>query len=164
MTNWIENYTLHSTQLHNSSYLKPPTDKPSTTENARINRIFCNNWITLPTEDSMLYIYATATIIVVLQGLGLLACSGSQSIFWMYRTVGRTPWTGNQPEARPLPTHRTPQHRKKQTHIHASSGIWNHNPSVWVAKDSMCLTPLSHWDQLSTYMHEGISRSFQTES
>jgi hypothetical protein len=39
-------------------------------------------------------------------------------------TVGRTPWTGDRPDARPLPsTHRTTQHRKTRTHIHASSLI-----------------------------------------
>jgi hypothetical protein len=30
-------------------------------------------------------------------------------------TVGRTPWTGDQPVARPLPTHRTTQTQNKHT-------------------------------------------------
>jgi hypothetical protein len=30
-------------------------------------------------------------------------------------TVGRTPWTGDQPVARPLPTHRTTQTQNKRT-------------------------------------------------
>jgi hypothetical protein len=30
-------------------------------------------------------------------------------------TVGRTPWTGDQPVARPLPTHRTTQTQDKRT-------------------------------------------------
>jgi hypothetical protein len=30
-------------------------------------------------------------------------------------TVGRTPWTGDQPPARPLPTHRTTQTQNKRT-------------------------------------------------
>jgi hypothetical protein len=30
-------------------------------------------------------------------------------------TVGRTPWTGDQPVARPLPTHRTAQTQNKRT-------------------------------------------------
>jgi hypothetical protein len=64
-------------------------------------------------------------------------------------TVGRTPWTGDQPGARPLTMHRTTQHRKTRTHIHASSGFRNHDPSVWAAEDSPCLRPLGHWDQLS---------------
>jgi hypothetical protein len=38
-------------------------------------------------------------------------------IFLILYTVGRTPWTGNQPVARPLPTHRTTrtQHKLTQT-------------------------------------------------
>jgi len=36
--------------------------------------------------------------------------------------------------------HRTAQHRKLQTHIHA------HDPSVWADEDCMCLRQCSHWD------------------
>jgi hypothetical protein len=32
-------------------------------------------------------------------------------------TVGRTPWAGDQPIARPLPTHRTTQTQNKRTQI-----------------------------------------------
>jgi hypothetical protein len=35
-------------------------------------------------------------------------------------TVGRTPWTGDQPVARPLPTHRTTQTQNKCTHTSMS--------------------------------------------
>jgi energy-coupling factor transporter transmembrane protein EcfT len=76
-------------------------------------------------------------IIIIFQGLGLLACSSSEFIFWnlgIYCTVGRTPWTGHRPDARPLPTH-----RKTRTHIHASSGIRTHDPSVLAVEDSTCL-------------------------
>jgi hypothetical protein len=34
---------------------------------------------------------------------------------FLNRTHGRTPWTGNQPVARPLPTHRTTQTQNKRT-------------------------------------------------
>jgi hypothetical protein len=37
--------------------------------------------------------------------------------------VGRTPWTGDQPVARPLPAHRTAQTQKKHTDIRTSSVI-----------------------------------------
>jgi len=87
----------------------------------------------------------------VFQRLGLLTWPSSEFIFWNlwnYWTDGRTPWTGDQPDARPVPTHRTTQQRKMQTHIYASSGIWIHDPIVWAAKDSKCLRPLGHWDQL----------------
>jgi hypothetical protein len=35
--------------------------------------------------------------------------------FLILYTVGRTPWTGDQPVARPLPTHRTTQKQNKRT-------------------------------------------------
>jgi hypothetical protein len=46
--------------------------------------------------------------------------------FLVLYTVGRTPWTGDEPVARPLPTHRT---------IHALSGIRTDDPSVRAGED-----------------------------
>jgi len=45
---------------------------------------------------------------------------------------GRTPWTGDRSIARPLYLRRTAQqtNKKTRTHIHASSGIRSHDPSV----------------------------------
>jgi hypothetical protein len=40
--------------------------------------------------------------------------------------------------------HRTKQHRKTRTHIHASSWIRTHDPSVREAEDSRYLRPLGH--------------------
>jgi hypothetical protein len=36
----------------------------------------------------------------------------------VFYTDGRTPWTGDQPVVRPLPTHRTTQTQNKRTHRH----------------------------------------------
>jgi hypothetical protein len=44
--------------------------------------------------------------------------------------------------------HRTTQHRKKRTHIHASSGIRTLDPIVRAVEDSTCLRPRGHWDRL----------------
>jgi len=52
---------------------------------------------------------------------------------WIYCRVGRTPWTGDRPDARPLPSHRTTQHSKTRTHVHTWSGIRTHDPSVQAA-------------------------------
>jgi hypothetical protein len=44
---------------------------------------------------------------------------------YSFFTVGRTPWTGDQPVTRPLPAHRTTQTQNKRIHtpnIHALSG------------------------------------------
>jgi hypothetical protein len=68
-------------------------------------------------------------------------------LFRIYWTVRRTPWTGDRPDARPLPTHRSTQHRKMRTHIHASSEIRAHGPSFRAAEDSACLRPLGCWDR-----------------
>jgi hypothetical protein len=79
-----------------------------------------------------------------------LACSGSEFIFWnlwIYWTVGRTPWTGDQPDARPVPIQRITQHRKTPTRIPASSGIRTHDPSVRAAEDSAWLGPLGQWNR-----------------
>jgi hypothetical protein len=45
--------------------------------------------------------------------------------------------------------HRTTQHRKTQTHIHAPSRIQTCDPSVRAAENSTCLRPLCHWDRLT---------------
>jgi hypothetical protein len=55
--------------------------------------------------------------------------------FLILHTVGRTPWTGNQPVARPLLAHRTTQTQDKSTDIHASSRIRTHDPSVRTGED-----------------------------
>jgi hypothetical protein len=41
------------------------------------------------------------------------------------QTFGRTPWLGDQSNTRPLPKHRTTQHRNTHTHIHALSRVRN---------------------------------------
>jgi hypothetical protein len=43
--------------------------------------------------------------------------------------------------------HRTTQHRKTLTHIHASSGIRPHDPSVRAPEDSTWLRPRGHYDR-----------------
>jgi hypothetical protein len=71
------------------------------------------------------------------------------SVSWS-ETVGRTPWTGDQLVARPLPVHK---HRKTHTHtqtlnIHAPSAIWTFGPGFWASEDSARLRPLGYHDRL----------------
>jgi hypothetical protein len=55
--------------------------------------------------------------------VGCLSIYGSTALFWRWAliyfldlfTVGRTPWTGDQPGARPLPAHRAAQTQNKRT-------------------------------------------------
>jgi len=87
-------------------------------------------------------LHGSVSIIIIII---ILACYGWKCIFWnlcIYWTVGRTPCTGDRPDARPLPMHRTTQHRKTRAHIHASSGIRTHDPSVPAVINST----LGHWD------------------
>jgi hypothetical protein len=64
-------------------------------------------------------------------------------------TFGRTPWTGDQLVARPLPAHK---HRKTHTHkqtpnIHTLSRIRIHDPGFRASEDSACLRPLCYRDR-----------------
>jgi hypothetical protein len=93
--------------------------------------------------------------IVILLGLGLFFS------FLILYTIGRTPWTGDQPVARPLPTHRTTQ---TQTHkdIHVLSGIRTHDPSIRANEDSSCLRPRGHRDRPLPYLEEALSLNDKT--
>jgi hypothetical protein len=58
--------------------------------------------------------------------------------FVILYTVGGTPWTRDQPVARPLTAHRTAHTVNKHTDIHSSSGIRTHNPSVRAGENRSC--------------------------
>jgi hypothetical protein len=48
--------------------------------------------------------------------------------FLILYTVGRTPWTVNQPVSRPLPTYRTTQTQNKRTQYRHLCLEWDSNP------------------------------------
>jgi hypothetical protein len=60
--------------------------------------------------------------------------------------VGLLGW-GISPAPRPLPTHRTTQHRETQTHINAPRRIRTCDPNVRAAEDWTCLRPRGYWDR-----------------
>jgi hypothetical protein len=66
--------------------------------------------------------------------------------FLILYTVGRTPWTGDKPVARPLPIQRTTQTEQTHIDIHASGGIRTHDASVQAGEDSSCLRTRGHCD------------------
>jgi hypothetical protein len=69
-------------------------------------------------------------------------------------TDGRTPRTGDQPVARPLPNHRAIQTQNKRIHtphIHALCGIQTHDPGFRASEDSTWLRPLGSRDRLTMY-------------
>jgi hypothetical protein len=66
-------------------------------------------------------------------------------------TNGRTPWTGDQLVARPLPKHKTTQTEKKAyTHQTSLSGIRTHDPGLWASEDRTCLRQLGYRDRLDS--------------
>jgi hypothetical protein len=60
------------------------------------------------------------------------------------KTFGRTPWTEDQPVAKPIPTQ---IENKRRHNIHVLSGIRTHGPSVRVSEDSSCLRPRGQCDR-----------------
>jgi hypothetical protein len=75
-----------------------------------------------------------------------MACSDSEFNFrnlWIY--FGRSPWAGDQLDARPLPAQDSTTQKNSNTYIHASSGIRTHDPIVRVVKDTW-LRPRGRWD------------------
>jgi hypothetical protein len=75
------------------------------------------------------------------------------------QSFGRTPWLGDQSNTRPLPKHRTTQHRNTQTQIHAPTRIRTCHLSVQAVVDGTCLRPLDYWDRPVTVLGEYIRRS-----
>jgi hypothetical protein len=85
-------------------------------------------------------------------GLGPHAYSDSE--FWLLKImniffghlIGLLVWEISPSQGLYLP--RTAQHRKMRTHIHGSSGIQTHDPSVRVVDVSTCLRPRGYWERL----------------
>jgi hypothetical protein len=81
-------------------------------------------------------------------GLGRLHETFRSTSVTRSRTVGRTPWTGDQLVARPLPVHK---HRTTQTlNIYALSGIRTHCPGIRASEDNSCIRPLGYRDWLAS--------------
>jgi hypothetical protein len=73
---------------------------------------------------------------------------GCFSVSWSFtQSVELLRW-GINPGKAATCTHRTAQTQNKGTHIHASSRIRIHDPSVWVREDSSCLRPRGNCDRL----------------
>jgi hypothetical protein len=63
------------------------------------------------------YIWTNSISLSLYVSLWLYSPCGPSPLFQFLNlyTVGRTPWTGDQPVSRPLPTHRTTQTQNKRT-------------------------------------------------
>jgi hypothetical protein len=73
----------------------------------------------------------------------------------LFYTNGRSPWTSDQPVARPLHTHRTTQTRHKCTQ---TSMPWmGFEPTNPASEDSSCLRPCGHCDRRIQPLYSFIS-------
>jgi hypothetical protein len=101
----------------------------------------------------MMYEYCIfSDLLLLLRSLLLYWSIGLIFQFFYHFTDGRTPWTGEQLVAKPLPKHRTIQTQNKHIHtpnIHALCGIRTHDPGFRASEDSTCLTrrPLGYRDR-----------------
>jgi hypothetical protein len=73
------------------------------------------------------------------------------------KTVGRTPWTADQPVARLLPTQNNTDTEQTQRDRHALNGIRTHDPSARASEDSSCLRPRGHCDRLYPTKAENLN-------
>jgi hypothetical protein len=88
-------------------------------QNLRIRVFLCGYSVTSVTIDHLFihsFIHSFIHLSMALQPfVGPWPLRQFRNLFY---TDGRTPWTGDQPVARPLPTHRTTQTQNKRTHKH----------------------------------------------
>jgi hypothetical protein len=62
----------------------------------------------------------------------------------MLEIFGRTPWTGDQPDARALRTNDNTNAGKTLTYIPASSGTRTHDPGILAGEGISCVRQLGH--------------------
>jgi hypothetical protein len=115
-------------------------------------------WIVIPEYPyRLVYLFIHSPMVLQLFCCNLAIVLRSVILY----TGGRTPWTGDQPVARPLLLHRTTQTQNKHSHKHpwntvtnirALSGIRTYDPSVRGGEESSCLIYLSVYDRHSIYL------------
>jgi hypothetical protein len=93
----------------------------------------------------------------------------TSEVFESIWTFDRTPWTGDQPDARPPPTQDNTTQKNADTHIHTSSGIRTHDPSVRAVEDNTCFRPRGHWGHslktfgwVEVYLHAFLTPALET--
>jgi hypothetical protein len=96
--------------------------------------------MTLPIIIIIIFIIITITIIALQAFLGPWPLFH----FLILYTIGKTPWTGDQPVTRPLLKYRTTQRMNAYTDIHASCDIRTHDTSVRASEESSCFRPRGH--------------------
>jgi len=108
----------------------------------------------LPSHPSEFVIYNNPPIICLLtytfHGLGPAACSESEltsETMNSFRHFGRTPWSGDRPIARSLPT-QDGTTQETWAYIYASSGIRTNDPCFRAIQVHTQFAPCSYYDRL----------------
>jgi hypothetical protein len=78
--------------------------------------ILCTEFVLRPIFQVLHYLYNT--YLCLCMALKFFVGSWQFFSFLILYTVGRTPWMGDEPVARPLPTPRITQTQNKRTHTH----------------------------------------------
>jgi hypothetical protein len=97
-------------------------------------------------ENQLLYLISMSWFQIYLWLYGPLLDLGRFVRFLILYIVGRTPWTGDQPVARPLPTHRTTQTQNKRKET--SMPRLGFEPRIPAFEQAHCGRP---WFQIGTY-------------
>jgi hypothetical protein len=82
--------------------------------------------------------------------------------FFNLHTVGRTPWTGDQPVARLLPTHRTTQTQNKRIQTSMPRVRFEPTIPVFEREDSSCLRSSGYYHRRHSRIH--ISKAVENLS
>jgi hypothetical protein len=72
---------------------------------------------------------------------------------------GKTPWTRDQPAAKPLTEHRATQTQNRRIYkinIHALNGIRTHDPSVRASEESSCFRPRGYCGRLTSWKLQNV--------
>jgi hypothetical protein len=113
----------------------------------------------IKSSSTFVWVVRTWIFHVSLHGSAVLLLDlGRFFSFLILHTVGRTPWTSDQPVARPLPTQDSTNTEWTQTNIHALNGIRTQDPSVRGREDSSCLRPRGHRVR-QYFLYTGIKES-----
>jgi hypothetical protein len=112
----------------------------------------CANNIIISGQLMSTNAYMALQLQVIIFSMVLHLGPGRFFSFVIVYTVGKTPWTGDQPVAMTLRTHRTTQAQNKcRQDIHTSTGIWTHDLSVRGDEDGSYLTARSVCDRPCNY-------------
>jgi hypothetical protein len=89
--------------------------------------------------NSVMYLSSSSAFRIGSSGLFPVRINLELRIFW---TVGRAPWTGNEPSRKATTyTGQHKQRKEKRIDTHASNEVQTHDPSAWAGEGIPCIIP-----------------------